>query len=126
VNWLDFIFLGERLVAERPEASRRTGVNRAYYGTLHVCRCWLEARGARVERHRMHAHVWGSFEGPGCSSKGGGEGWEVVAELGNSLRRLRNLADYEDVLPDLEREAAEAVGTAKQILSLLPALELAD
>jgi hypothetical protein len=126
VNWLDLVFLGERLVAEPGEASRRTGVNRAYYGTLHVCRCWLEARGALVERHRMHAHVWGSFEGPGCSSTGGGDEWELVAELGNSLRRLRNLADYEDRFPDLEREAAEAVGTAKQILTLLPELEFAD
>jgi hypothetical protein len=54
------------------------------------------------------------------------EDWEAVAELGNSLRILRNLADYEDAFPELHQNATEAIDIARQILAALPELELAD
>jgi hypothetical protein len=119
VNWPDYVVLAEALVAERREASKRSAVSRAYYGALNTCKGWLETNVTPVNRHRIHREVWGAFEGAGKE-------WARIAELGHELRLLRNRADYGDSFPDLDRQAIEAVGAAKQILALLPELELAD
>jgi hypothetical protein len=126
VNWLDYVVFAERLVVERFEASKRSAVSRSYYGTLNVCRAWLESSGAPIDRHRMHAQVWGFFETAEHASTRTVREWKLVADLGRSLRALRNRADYDDSFPDLDQNAAEAVGLAKRILALLPELELAD
>jgi hypothetical protein len=125
VNWLDYVVIAERLVVERFEASKRSAVSRCYYGTLNVCRGWLESNGAPIDRHRMHAQVWGFFEtAEGASTRTDRE-WKLVADLGRSLRALRNRADYDDSFRDLDQNAAEAIALAKRILALLPELELA-
>jgi len=126
VNWPDKVALAERLVGERHEASKRSAVNCAYYGALNVCRGWLEANVAPIDRHQIHTQVWGFFETAGYASTRTSGEWELVADLGKKLRVLRNRADYEDHFPDLDHHAAEAVYAAKQILALLPELELAD
>jgi hypothetical protein len=126
VNWLDYVVLAEGLVTQPLEASKRSGISRAYYGALNVCRRWLEANVAPIGKHRVHANVWGRFEAAGHASVRSSEDWEAVAELGNSLRILRNSADYEDAFPELDQNATEAIDIARQILAALPELELAD
>jgi hypothetical protein len=126
VNWPDYVVLAEKLVAERFEASKRSAVSRAYYGTLNACRSWLESNGAPINKHRVHAEVWGIFATGGYASTQANNGWKLIADLGSELRGLRNQADYDDRFPGLDQHAAEAVGVAKQILALLPELELAD
>ncbi|HEY0280828.1 MAG TPA: hypothetical protein VGC32_21390 [Solirubrobacterales bacterium] len=123
MNWLGYVVLAEGLVAQPFEASKRSGISRAYYGTLNVCRRWLEANVAPIGRHRVHAAVWGLFEAAGLASVRAREDWEAIAELGNSLRILRNSADYEDAFPELDRNATEAIGIARRILAALPELE---
>jgi hypothetical protein len=126
VNWSDYVVLAEALVAERHEASQRSAVSRAYYGTLNACRLWLETNVAPINKHRIHAQVWGAFETGGRVSAGTEREWELIADLGSSLRALRNRADYGDSFPGLEHDAVEAVGTAKRILALLAKLEPVD
>lgn len=126
MNWREYVVIAERLVVERFEASKRSAVSRSYYGTLNVCRGWLEKNGAPIDRHRMHAQVWGLFESAELASTRTKRDWKLVADLGRSLRALRNRADYDDNFPELDQNAAEAVGLAKRILALLPELELAD
>lgn len=127
MNWLDYVVLAERLLGERHEASQRSAVSRAYYGALNVSRGWLETNVAPVDRHRVHGQVWGHFAAAaGHASTRTGREWELVADLGKKLRRLRNRADYAGSFPDLDHHATEAVHAAKQILALLPELELAD
>jgi len=126
VNWLEYIVLAERLVGEGHEASQRSGVSRAYYGALNVSRGWLETNVAPIDGHRVHTQVWGFFGEAGqASTRTGGE-WELVADLGKKRRALRNRADYAGNFPDLDHHATEAVHAAKQILVLLPELELGD
>lgn len=123
MNWLDYVVLAERLVGECHEASQRSAVSRAYYGALNVSRGWLETNVAPINRHRVHTQVWGFFEIAGHASARTSKEWELVADLGKSLRALRNRADYENSFPDLEQNAAEAIGVARRILALLPGLE---
>jgi hypothetical protein len=126
VIWPDYVVLAERLIGERSEASSRSGVSRAYYGALNICREWIEINVAPVNQHRVHNQVWGFFETAERASMGTSEEWELVAVLGRKLRQLRNRADYAGSFPDLDRHALEAVAAARQILALLPELELAD
>jgi hypothetical protein len=126
VNWADYVVLAERLLGERHEASKRSAVSRAYYGALNVSRRWLEANVAPIDRHRMHAQVWELFETAGHASTGARKEFRYIGDLGKKLRVLRNRADYGDKFPDLDHHATEAVHAAKQILALLPELELAD
>jgi hypothetical protein len=126
VNWPDYVVLAERLVGESHEASKRSAVSRAYYGALNVCGGWLETNVAPIDRHRMHSQVWGFFETAGNASTRAGREFKLIADRGKELRVLRNRADYGDSFPDLDHHANEAVQAAKQILALLPGLELAD
>jgi hypothetical protein len=126
VNWPDYVVLAEGLARDHHEASQRSAVSRAYYGALNVCRAWLENSVAPVDRHRVHAQVWGFFEAGGHASTRAAKEWMLVADLGKKLRVLRNQADYEGHFPDLDHHATEAVLAAKQILALLPDLELRD
>jgi hypothetical protein len=126
VKWAEYVTLAERLVAEHRDASQRCAVSCAYYGAFNVCRRWLEANDTAIDRHRAHGQVWGCFETAGLASTQTGDGSKLVADLGNSLRRRRNRADYDDSFPDLDQQAVKAVRTARQILALLPELELAD
>jgi hypothetical protein len=126
VNWPDYVLLAEVLAAERLEASKRSAVSRAYYGTLNTCRVWLEANGAAINRHRVHAEVWGTFKATGCASTLSDGEPIVIAELGNKLRMLRNQADYQDSFPGLDDHAIGAVSAAKEVLAALATLERAD
>lgn len=96
MNWSDYVVLGEALVAERHEASKRSAVSRAYYGALNASRCWLEANVAPINKHRVHAEVWRAFRaaGQGTSTRVGGE-LELVADLGSELRALALLGELE-------------------------------
>lgn len=127
MNWADYIVLAEGLVGERHDASKRTAVSRAYYGALNLSRHWLEENVAPINKHRVHAEVWRAFRAAGgsASTRVGGE-WELVADLGDALRALRNRADYDDSFPDLDQQAAEAVRAAKEVLALLARLEPAE
>jgi hypothetical protein len=127
VSWPDdYVVLAGRLAGERHEAAKRSAVSRAYYGALNVCRGWLETNVAPIDRHRVHTQVWGFFETAGHPSTRDGKEFTHIADLGKKLRVLRNRADYGDSFPDLDHHANEAVQAARQILALLPELELAD
>lgn len=126
MNWSDNVVIAETLVVEAHEASKRSAISRAYYGALNACRRWLETNVAPINKHRIHAEVWGTFENGGCASVQADSDRELIAGLGRRLRALRNRADYDDSFPGLEHEAAEAVVVARRILALLAKLEPAD
>jgi hypothetical protein len=70
--------------------------------------------------------VWDVFSASDLASEDTRDKWEVVGEIGELLRGLRNQADYDDDMPNLDRRAPEAVIRAERILVLLPELDLAD
>ncbi|HVS99441.1 MAG TPA: hypothetical protein VHE08_02915 [Solirubrobacterales bacterium] len=124
--WEDYILLAENLAEDHFEASRRTAVSRAYYGAFNPSRRWVEANVGPIENRAAHKYVWRTFKRPDHASEDTRIKWKLVGDLGDTLRVLRNQADYADSFPGLERYAAEAVGIAERILALLPELEFAD
>ncbi len=126
MSWRDYVELAKRLIGTRHEASERSAISRAYYGAFNLSRRWVETNVAPVSRFRAHQQVWDTLKKADRATPESAEKWELVGDLGRSLRALRNLADYEDDVPDLEVEARGAIGSAEQIAALLDELEVAD
>jgi hypothetical protein len=126
MNWRNYVVLAGNLAGHGFEASERSAVSRAYYGAFNVARRWLEAHGKPIENHRAHDQVWRTFRAAESATPGTRGKWQMVGDLGGALRVLRNVADYADVVPSLDRQAADAVRTAERILELLPQLEVAN
>ncbi len=122
--WDGYLVLAEDLASRDEEAARRSAVSRAYYGAFNPARRWVEENLEPIDNRAAHQQVWRAFRISVRADEGTRTKWETVGELGNSLRLLRNQADYADKFTELDRHAVEAVGTAKQILTLLPELEL--
>ncbi len=125
MNWFEYIVLADKLASSGSEAERRTAVSCAYYGAFNPARRWLEANFGPIGKRGVHKQVWDAFSLPGVASEATRFKWEAVAEHGEVLRRLRNRADYDDYMPNLDLRAPEAVAGAGRILALLPELELA-
>jgi hypothetical protein len=126
MNWNDYIALGSALAGSDVEASDRSAISRAYYGAFNLSRRWLEWNVAPVHNRGAHERVWKTFINAAPANAATRPQWERVGDLGNSLRTLRNQADYADEVSALGREALAAVQIAEQIVRLLGELELAD
>jgi hypothetical protein len=125
VIWPEYILLAADLATGGSEAARRSAVSRAYYGAFNPARRWLEANVGPIGNRAAHKQVWDAFSVPDRASEGTRDKWEVVGEIGERLRALRNQADYDDDMPDLDLRAPEAVIRAERILALLGQLETA-
>jgi hypothetical protein len=126
MNWLAYLALAEGLAASRFEASERSAASRAYYAAFNVARRWLEAHAMPIDDRGAHRQVWQAFRAADRATPATHEAWVLVGSLGNSLRVLRNQADYDDVVLDLDSRVVGALRDAKRILALLPELRLAD
>jgi len=85
---------------------------------------------ARGERHAdrnlgAHRQVWSTFRSADLATPSTADTWATIGQIGIDLRRLRNEADYDDRVEQLEAKVAEALGFAERILRLLPELEAA-
>lgn len=116
MNWRDFLALAGRLAAGTTEADWRTAVSRAYYAAFHVARRLLADLNFIVPR-ADRAHQYLVFRLSNC-------GESVVEQAGrdlDTLRRLRNRADYDDAPPLPQPQAAAAVRLADAIIQVLDA-----
>src|SRR5262249_47755394 len=95
MNWLDYLALAGRLSSGSGEADWRTAVSRAYYAAFHVARCLFADLHFTVPR-ADRAHQYLVFRLSNC----GESPVEFAGRDLETLRRLRNRADY-DELPSL-------------------------
>jgi uncharacterized protein (UPF0332 family) len=119
MNWRDFLVLAARVATDTSEADWRTAVSRAYYAAFHVARQVLGDLNFTVPR-ADRAHQYLVFRLSNC-------GDSAVEQAGRdleTLRRLRNRADYDDVPAVTQPQAAAAVRLAEGIIQLLDAAHL--
>jgi uncharacterized protein (UPF0332 family) len=111
MNWRDFLALAARLAAEATEADWRSAISRAYYAAFHVARRLLADLNFSVPRaDRSHQYL--IFRLSNC-------GEPVVEQAGRdleTLRRLRNRADYDEVPSVTQPHAVAAVRRAEDII----------
>jgi hypothetical protein len=74
----------------------------------------------------VHEQVWETFRSADHANAVSQKKWKRIADLGVSLRSLRNEADYDDFVIDLGDRAPRAVDAAEEIIWLLGELELTD
>ncbi len=116
MNWRDFLQLATRLAAANTEADWRTGVSRAYYAAFHVARRLLADLRFTVPR-ADRAHQYLVFRLSNC-------GESSVEQAGrdlDTLRRLRNRADYDELPILTSAQAAAAVQAADGVIQALDA-----
>lgn len=119
MNWGDFLVLAARLAAAATEADWRTAISRAYYAAFHVARPLLADLNFAVPR-ADRAHQYLVFRLSNC-------GEAAVEQAGrdlDTLRRLRNRADYDDAPAVTQPQAAAAVRLADDIIQVLDAARL--
>jgi uncharacterized protein (UPF0332 family) len=121
--WDSYVGLAADLIAQRSEAAKRSGVSRAYYGAFNEARRFLEGRGMPIGNHRTHDRVWRAFRAAEFASSATVGDWRLVGDLGADLFGLRNLADYADVFPGIEKRSERALEVAGLILRSLDELE---
>jgi uncharacterized protein (UPF0332 family) len=116
MNWRDFLLLATRLAAGATEADWRTAVSRAYYAAFHIARRLLTDLKFIVPR-ADRAHQYLVYRLSNC-------GESAVVQAGRNLetlRRLRNRADYDEVPALIQHQAAAAVQLAEGIIQVLDA-----
>jgi uncharacterized protein (UPF0332 family) len=87
---LDFLTLAKRLASGPGEAEWRSAISRAYYAAFHSATAYVESCGVKLP-HSAAAHDKVSHCMQNCES-------EDLALAGiklNSLRKMRNVADYQ-------------------------------
>src|SRR5436305_11388317 len=104
MNWREFLALGNRLATGTTEADWRTAVSRAYYAAFHVARQLLADLNFTVPR-ADRAHQYLVFRLSNC----GASAVEPAGRDLETLRRLRNRADYDGAPAVTQPQAAAAV-----------------
>lgn len=116
MNGRDFLPLAARLAGGTTEADWRTAVSRAYYAAFHVARRFFADMNFTVPRaDRAHQYLVFRLSNSGES---------VTEQAGRdleTLRRLRNRADYDETPPLPQAQATAAVQLAETILQVLDA-----
>jgi uncharacterized protein (UPF0332 family) len=116
MNWRDYLLLATRLTTCSTEADWRTAISRAYYAAFHVARRLFADLSFAVPRaDRAHQYLVFRLSNSGES---------VVEQAGRNLetlRRLRNRADYDEVPPLTQTQAGAAVQLAEGIIQVLDA-----
>jgi uncharacterized protein (UPF0332 family) len=114
MNWRDFVPLATRLAAGTTEADWRTAVSRAYYAAFHVARrlfADLQFTVPRADR----AYQYLVFR----LSNSGEAAVEPAGRNLETLRRLRNRADYDETPALTQPQAAGAIQVAEAIIQAL-------
>jgi uncharacterized protein (UPF0332 family) len=114
MNWREFLVLASRLAAGGTEGDWRTAVSRADYAAFHVTRqLFLELSFVVPRADRAHQYL--VFR---LSNGGETDGEQARRDL-DTLRRLRNRADYDAAPPLQKTQALASVQLAEGIIRSL-------
>jgi uncharacterized protein (UPF0332 family) len=114
MNWREFLLLAARLAAETTEADWRTAISRAYYPAFHIARDLAADLNFTVPR-ADRAHQYLVFR----LSNSGAPPVEQTGRDLETLRRLRNRADYDATPPLTQAHASAAHQLAEGIIQAL-------
>lgn len=116
-DWSGFLAIADELSERSEAAAQRTAISRAYYAAFHVAKRWLEARGQSFPSDtNVHQFVWQAFRESPSSEQ------QDIGEDGNALRRVRNLADYDDAVRGLPRQCVDAFDQATALIERINSL----
>lgn len=116
-DWLHYIDIAQELFSQAPnsshkDASLRSSISRAYYGTFHKARHRIYSKwGVSVpEDATAHTQLRREFKK---------RNYQKIAATLNRMRVDRNHADYDDSLVNLTTTAQENLKRASNVVSEL-------
>lgn len=109
-NWRDYLSLAQELSQRQDEAAIRSAISRAYYAALCSARLYLETQGKTISTMGAdsHSQIWNAFQGKGKAAN-------AVFQRGQSLKRHRQRADYENEVVSLSNDIIAAIKDAEMI-----------
>ena len=111
--WADYQRLAEELRQREDEASLRTAISRFYYSIYHRARTYLEDEGVPLStRDSSHKVVWKAYERMGGSCRS-------VGINGDRIRENRRIADYEEVVSDINQLVDATFRMGSNVLTYL-------
>ena len=122
LDWSEYFNLAKELAETSKEAELRSAVSRAYYSAFCLARNYWrdiqqDPRLSRNKTYDINDHQYVAEEFIHNQSKS-----QTMIEIGqnlNRLRKMRNKADYEDIIFYLKKEARTALMLAQNIISAL-------
>ena len=113
-DWADYLALASELAKRsEDEAAMRSAVSRAYYAVFGRARERLRAEGLAAPRRATHRFVWDAYQQAREPHR------RQVGAAGDRLRKYREGADYEGLLPGLPLITRRSIEIARELLSLL-------
>lgn len=114
MNWRDLLVLASRLAKGGTEAEWRAAISRAYYAVFHIARRLFVDLSFVVPRaDRSHQYLVFRLSNSGEPSV------EQAGRELDTLRRLRNRADYDETPAIKQLQAIGAVQIAEAIIQVL-------
>ncbi|WP_413509927.1 hypothetical protein [Carnobacterium maltaromaticum] len=106
-DWNSYYNLAKELSVCNDEAKQRTAISRAYYSAYRLMRDKVSI-ASYEGRSSSHADVWNFI---------GKTNYRSCKSDGFILKELRQKADYDANMPDLEADCEEALILAEQIIN---------
>ena len=115
-DWADYLRLAEDLANKPDEASQRTSISRAYYFVYHIASARAISNGHPAGGN-SHSKIWQLYQGQTTNKDA-----RRLAALGQSMKRVREYADYHAIVHQVPDQMAQQLLDAKQFLTQLTAL----
>ena len=109
-DWNDYFTLAAELANKKDEARLRSAISRSYYCVYNLAKAYLQSN-SRTVRGADHEALWNQFTSI--------EGKISVQSWGDRARKIRNKADYDDTIKNLEIEFRVAMMNAQYIINEL-------
>lgn len=111
-NWAEYFTLATTLSQNPDEASHRTSISRAYYSVFHAASARAIGNGYPAGQN-SHEGIWRVF------AKDANKDARRLAQWGNTMKRVRVLADYRSAVPKIPDQMAQQLIYASDFLTLL-------
>ena len=115
-DWQKYLWLARNLSANADEASHRTSISRAYYFVYHLASARAIANGY-PPWDGSHQKIWALYQKDMTNKDA-----RQLATLGTSMKRVRESADYKDVVPLVHDQMEQQLSDAADFLAKLTAL----
>ncbi len=112
-DWAEYLRLATDLSRNADEASHRTSISRAYYSVYHAAAAQANRNGYAG---KSHADLWKVF------AKDTDRACRKLAQMGNTMKRVRVNADNEPVFAKVPDQMAQQLVYAQSFMTRLAAL----
>jgi uncharacterized protein (UPF0332 family) len=114
-DWAEYLRLATDLARNSDEASHRTSISRAYYSVYHAASALAILNGYQPGE-KSHNKLWKLY------AKDQNRNSRRLAQWGNTMKFIRELADYNATVPRVPDQMSQQLTYANNFLTLLAAL----